>query len=323
MAATQYMQLGNSPASCRPSEPEMEQEQERRPPAWWNSALFDVDESEMLHRRESVMNICMVQVFLSFALVTNYRRSPVLLVLQPFFICAGALGYYGAKNCKSLFVAAHVLGSAGLAIVFLFFILAETLLKHQQGQAHANADLFFILINAPMDIFLLSTAGASIILYLSLRALRRQLEQRREQVRAQFEALSRGEGVPGGLGGAPAGFVGVELSEPGAAAEERRRYSLHKDLRCPITLEVMKDPVIAGDGHSYEREAIERWLVGHRTSPLTGRVIQNSQLIPNHRLRVLIQDLQASAEESPSSRDPALRGGARAASSSAAPADEP
>jgi hypothetical protein len=37
---------------------------------------------------------------------------------------------------------------------------------------------------------------------------------------------------------------------------------------CPITMEVMRDPVIAADGHTYEREAIENWLRrGHRTSP--------------------------------------------------------
>jgi uncharacterized protein len=33
----------------------------------------------------------------------------------------------------------------------------------------------------------------------------------------------------------------------------------------------MENPVIAADGHSYERGAIERWFsTGHNTSPLTG-----------------------------------------------------
>ena len=35
----------------------------------------------------------------------------------------------------------------------------------------ANADMFFIVINAPMDIFLLTTSGASVVLYLSLQQL--------------------------------------------------------------------------------------------------------------------------------------------------------
>ena len=29
---------------------------------------------------------------------------------------------------------------------------------------------------------------------------------------------------------------------------------------CPITLELMRDPVMAADGHTYEREALLRWL---------------------------------------------------------------
>ena len=129
------------------------------------------------------------------------------------------------------------------------------------------------------------------VLYLSLRQLKRQLGQRRQQMREQFEALSRGEGF-GGPSQVPAGIAGIELSEAGAAAEVRARYALKQDLRCPITLEVMRDPVIAGDGHSYEREAIERWLRNHHTSPLTGRVMPSSALLPNHRLRTLIQDLE-------------------------------
>lgn len=105
--------------------------------------------------------------------------------------------------------------------------------------------------------------------------------------------------MPGGLGGVPAGIAGVELTEPGAAAEERRRSSaLKQDLRCPITLEVMHDPVIAGDGHSYERDAIERWLATHRTSPLTGRIMPSTSLIPNHRLRTLIADIVSGSQTS-------------------------
>ena len=82
------------------------------------------------------------------------------------------------------------------------------------------------------------------------------------------------------------------LTQPGAAVEQCRMYALEQDLCCPITLEVMRDPVVADDGHSYEREAIECWLIGNRTSPVTRRVMGTASLIPNHRLRTLIQDLQ-------------------------------
>ena len=68
---------------------------------------------------------------------------------------------------------------------------------------------------------------------------------------------------------------------------------------CPITAELMADPVSTSDGFSYEREAIERWLAGHRTSPLTGRLMPNTTLLPNHRLRALIQDLQGGSTPRP------------------------
>ena len=56
---------------------------------------------------------------------------------------------------------------------------------------------------------------------------------------------------------------------------------------CPITSEIMKDPVIAEDGITYEREAILYWLTAHQISPTT-RLPMSSQLIPNTNLKILI-----------------------------------
>ena len=44
----------------------------------------------------------------------------------------------------------------------------------------------------------------------------------------------------------------------------------HDSFNCPLTLNRMKDPVSTVDGHTYERSAIEEWLVDHDTSPMTG-----------------------------------------------------
>ncbi len=57
------------------------------------------------------------------------------------------------------------------------------------------------------------------------------------------------------------------------------------ELLCPITLELMRDPVIAADGHTYEREAITAWLEARETSPKTGEDLPDKRLIPNHVLR--------------------------------------
>lgn len=50
------------------------------------------------------------------------------------------------------------------------------------------------------------------------------------------------------------------------------------DLICPITLDILRDPVIAGDGHIYERVAIVRWIEEHGTSPLTRQPLNITEL---------------------------------------------
>ncbi|XP_076852475.1 WD repeat, SAM and U-box domain-containing protein 1 [Brachyhypopomus gauderio] len=58
---------------------------------------------------------------------------------------------------------------------------------------------------------------------------------------------------------------------------------------CPITHEVMKDPVIAADGYSYEREAIESWIsTKSRTSPMTNLPLHTTLLTPNRTLKMAI-----------------------------------
>ena len=52
----------------------------------------------------------------------------------------------------------------------------------------------------------------------------------------------------------------------------RRLGELETHLACPITRDLMTDPVIASDGHAYEREAIQSYLdqfQGKPTSPVT------------------------------------------------------
>jgi hypothetical protein len=52
-------------------------------------------------------------------------------------------------------------------------------------------------------------------------------------------------------------------------------------------MEVMTDPVVATDGHTYERAAIETWLQTHSRSPFTNVAITR-MLIPNHNLKAQI-----------------------------------
>ncbi|KAL4347008.1 hypothetical protein GQ457_17G004700 [Hibiscus cannabinus] len=60
---------------------------------------------------------------------------------------------------------------------------------------------------------------------------------------------------------------------------------------CPISLELMKDPVTLTTGITYDRESIDKWLFsGNNTAcPVTKQVISDCELVPNHTLRRLIQ----------------------------------
>ena len=44
---------------------------------------------------------------------------------------------------------------------------------------------------------------------------------------------------------------------------------------CPISHDIMLDPVSAADGHTYGRRGIAAWLSTHNTSPLTGEVLED------------------------------------------------
>uniref|UniRef100_A0A7N4P027 WD repeat, SAM and U-box domain-containing protein 1 n=1 Tax=Sarcophilus harrisii TaxID=9305 RepID=A0A7N4P027_SARHA len=61
------------------------------------------------------------------------------------------------------------------------------------------------------------------------------------------------------------------------------------EFLCPITRELMQDPVIASDGYSYEKEAIENWISKKkRTSPMTNLVLPSLILTPNRTLKMAI-----------------------------------
>lgn len=61
------------------------------------------------------------------------------------------------------------------------------------------------------------------------------------------------------------------------------------DFRCPISLELMKDPVIICTGQTYERACIRKWLeAGHGTCPKTQQSLFSSTLTPNYALSSLI-----------------------------------
>ena len=84
--------------------------------------------------------------------------------------------------------------------------------------------------------------------------------------------------------------------EQAAAAAEQQAAAADELLPdayvCPITQELMNDPVFASDGHTYERQAIERWIAKNATSPKTGCELEMTMLFPNHAMRGQIREWQ-------------------------------
>ena len=79
----------------------------------------------------------------------------------------------------------------------------------------------------------------------------------------------------------------------------------------PITQDVLIDPVVAVDGHSYSRSAIEGWFASDQSrigpiqqakSPLTNAPLYSTQLVPNITLRKAIEEWHA---RKPMALDPA------------------
>lgn len=59
-----------------------------------------------------------------------------------------------------------------------------------------------------------------------------------------------------------------------------------KDMAFECTL--MDDPVVAADGHTYNRTDIENWFKQHNTSPLTNEPLEDKVLRPNIAIRKAI-----------------------------------
>ena len=85
------------------------------------------------------------------------------------------------------------------------------------------------------------------------------------------------------------------VTPPRQADSRRRLLNCPAAFICPITQEIFRWPVVASDGHSYERESIETWLAsanapgggggGTPTSPVTNLPLPTMALFPNYGLR--------------------------------------
>ncbi|OWM64316.1 E3 ubiquitin-protein ligase PUB23-like [Punica granatum] len=80
------------------------------------------------------------------------------------------------------------------------------------------------------------------------------------------------------------------------------------DFRCPISMELMRDPVTISTGVTYERENIEKWFFTYKrtTCPTTMQQVVSLDATPNHTLKRLILAWLSSSSHHPPASAPQL-----------------
>jgi hypothetical protein len=81
-------------------------------------------------------------------------------------------------------------------------------------------------------------------------------------------------------------------SIPEAGLNMKSSFDIPNEFICPISCEIMSDPVVASDGHTYERKQIETWFRSHAKSPKTNQRLDDLRLVPNIALRNLIREFK-------------------------------
>ena len=72
---------------------------------------------------------------------------------------------------------------------------------------------------------------------------------------------------------------------------------LPESFYCPLTTELMKDPVVDPEGNTYEREAITAWLHKNSISPITRNPLKVEDLIPNRALKETMEMILANSSQ--------------------------
>ena len=80
--------------------------------------------------------------------------------------------------------------------------------------------------------------------------------------------------------------------EPEGNSDARTRTP--RSFYCPLTMEVMYDPVLDHEGNTYERSALVQWLSHNRTSPISRQPLNERMILRNNALRETIHEVMGS-----------------------------
>ncbi|XP_058093486.1 U-box domain-containing protein 9 [Magnolia sinica] len=127
------------------------------------------------------------------------------------------------------------------------------------------------------------------------RELQRLVKSIAEEEDVQIEAFDQAAHVLSALKD-----LKFSRSQPSLPKFHRSQRSLSKNsdsdsvpehFRCPISTQIMKDPVILSSGLTYDRPYVQSWLSqGYRTCPLTREVLSHSLVTPNLLVQNMISE---------------------------------
>ena len=81
----------------------------------------------------------------------------------------------------------------------------------------------------------------------------------------------------------------LRMNNDQSSSSQSTIINIPDEFRCPISLDLMRDPVIVASGHTYDRNAIGQWInTGHNTCPKSGMKLIHMALIPNYALKSLV-----------------------------------
>ena len=96
----------------------------------------------------------------------------------------------------------------------------------------------------------------------------------------------------------------VDANSIAHGISEEEEAGVPQSFKCPITLQIMRDPVIDPEGNTYERSAIESHLQRSQTSPMTRSPLTVGMLQPNRALKETIESILHNASSMQSKSKP-------------------
>ena len=88
-------------------------------------------------------------------------------------------------------------------------------------------------------------------------------------------------------------FIGVECIASQTEGLNVIEGEIVEPLWCPISQEIMTDPVMTPEGQTYERKVIVDWLEREDTDPLSRNQLDQSQLTTNYAIKKMIDNYKA------------------------------